>query len=446
MGDEQNSFSKSESLAKKARALMPGGVNSPVRSFAYVGGTPIYVRSAKGARIKTVDGDEFIDFILGWGAIVLGHAHYAVVSEVKNALEDGTLYGLCHEKEIEFCEILRDAFPDFMFRVMNSGTEATMTAVRLARAYTRRKHIIKFSGCFHGHADQFLTVGGSGMATLSLPSSEGVPNEFTSCTITLEYNSEESVIKEVFNKYDVAGVILEVVPGNMGVLVPEKPFLDSLLRECKRNSSVMIFDEIITGFRVGWGGVSCVGKIRPMVFDSSGWREFEVEVGKPDMVTLGKIVGGGFPVGVVCASDEIMNLLSPSGPVYQAGTFSANPISLAGGLSALNFIARNKEEFYRRLRKTTRSFVKVIADWAVKKGIPTAIVAETGMFSVFFREKAPSNFEEVKSSDTNMFRRFFSFLFKRGIIIPPSPFEAWFVSISHSEDELCRFSDALSEF
>lgn len=435
----------SEKLFEKAKELIPGGVNSPVRSFIYVDGKPIYIESAKGSKIKTVDGDEMIDFVMSWGATILGHTHPTVVSYVKRVIDKGSSYGLNHFGEIEFFEILKKIFPDSLFRMMNSGTEATMTAVRLARAYTKKKYIIKFSGCFHGHSDQFLASAGSGMATFSLPSSAGVPEEFTSCTITLEFNSDEDVIKEVFRKYEIAGVILEPVPGNMGVIIPKEKFLKTIFEECNKNESLVIFDEVITGFRTAWGGISSKQTIDPIIFDSEGEREFQIKIQKPDITTFGKVIGGGFPVGIVRGEKKIMEMLAPSGPVYQAGTFSGNPVSIAGGISTLKTIIEYGK-FYEILRKRTKELFDVLKNWAIEKGINLSINAETGMLSLFFREKTPQNFEEAKKSDTKMFKRFFSFLIKNGILIPPSPFEAWFISTSHSEEDIEKFAGVLKKF
>lgn len=436
----------SSELFRAATTLMPGGVNSPVRSFIYVEHEPVYVRSARGAIIRTADDEELVDFVMSWGAIILGHADQRTVAKIKEAAEHGSSYGLCHERELEFTRILKKIFPDFLFRIVNTGTEATMTAVRLARAWTGRKLVIRFAGCFHGHSDQFLTSAGSGMATMSLPASAGVPQEFTSCTITLDFNAEESVIREIFKKHDISSVILEPVAANMGVVFPKESFVRTLFEECERHSAVVIFDEVITGFRIGWGGVSSQQVIRPMIFDSEGFREFEIKVQRPHIITLGKIVGGGFPVGVVCGQEKIMNLLAPAGPVYQAGTFSANPISLTAGIQTLMTISEEEDTFYRKLRKTTKDVVEVLIDWSLKRGVPISVTAETGMLSVFFTERAPKNLEEVKKSDIGMFRRFFRTLLKNGILIPPSPFEAWFISSSHTEREIQKLSDALSRF
>lgn len=436
----------SERLFEKAKELISGGVNSPVRSFVYVDGKPIYAESAKGSKIKTVDGDELIDFVMSWGAIILGHTHPVVASHVKRIIDKGSSYGLNHFGEIEFFEILKKIFPDSLFRMMNSGTEATMTAVRLARAYTKKKYIVKFSGCFHGHSDQFLTSAGSGMATLSLPSSAGVPEEFTSCTITLEFNSDEDIIKEVFRKYEVAGAILEPIPGNMGVIIPKEEFLKTIFEECDKNKALVIFDEVITGFRTAWGGISYAQSINPIIFDSNGEREFQIKVQKPNITTFGKVIGGGFPVGMVRGEKKIMEMLAPSGPVYQAGTFSANPISIAGGISTLKTINEYEGNFYDQLRKRTKEFFYVLKNWAIEKGIALSINAETGMLSLFFSEETPQNFTEAKKSDAKMFKRLFSFLIKNGILIPPSPFEAWFISISHSEEDVEKISEVLKKF
>lgn len=437
---------KSKKLFEKAKTLIPGGVNSPVRSFIYVEEEPIYIQSAYGSKLKTVDGDELIDFVMSWGAIILGHANTKITSYVKKILENGSSYGLNHPGEIEFLEVFKEIFPDSLFRVMNSGTEATMTAVRLARAYTKKKYIIKFSGCFHGHSDQFLTSAGSGMATLSLPSSAGVPQEFTSCTITLQFNEDPNTIKEAFKKYDIAGIILEPIPGNMGIIIPKEEFLKTIFEECSKNGALTIFDEVITGFRTEWGGVSSKQNINLIVFDSDGEREIQIRTQKPHITTFGKVIGGGFPIGIVRAERKIMEMLAPSGQVYQAGTFSANPASIYGGIAALKAINEHEGGFYRHLRKITKDFFDVLKNWAVEKGIPISIIAETGMISVFFTEKYPKNFEEAKKSDTKTFKKLFSFLLKNGVLIPPSPFEAWFISISHSEQDVQKFEDVLKKF
>jgi len=438
---EMESKSINEELFERARNLIPGGVNSPVRSFKYVGAKPVFVREGRGSKLILEDGREVSDYIMSWGALILGHSHPYVISSVSEALKKGTSFGLCHRKEIEFVELIKkgkgDGFSDFLFRAVNSGTEACMSAVRVARGFTGKKIILKFEGCFHGHSDQFLTSGGSGLATLGIPASRGVPEEFTSCTITLPFNTDDELLYDVFRRYDIAGVILEVLPGNMGVIPPEKRFLWRLRELCDRYSAVLIYDEVITGFRLGWGGVSGSGRINFAVFDESGYREESFDVPPPDLVTFGKVVGGGFPVGVFGGRKDIMKILAPEGDVYQSGTLSGNPISLTAGISTLKFIAE-KQDFYEKLKDITFDTFFAVRDALKKKGVNFSMCASTGMLSVFFSGRIPKNFSEAKSSNTEIFVKMFSALLNHGAIIPPSPFEAWFVSFVHSQEDLER--------
>jgi glutamate-1-semialdehyde 2,1-aminomutase len=440
----QYEFEQSKALFEEAKNFIPSGVNSPVRSFSQVQTSPVFARKAKGSEIITEDGIKLSDFIMSWGAIILGHAYNTVKQELRRAMENGFSFGLCHKKEIEFAKILSNSIPGFIFRATNSGTEACMSAVRVARGFTEKKFIIKFSGCFHGHADQFLTQAGSGLATFSIPSSSGVPPEFTSCTITLPFNSPDEILEETFKKYEIAGVILEVIPANMGIVPPEERFIKKLHSLCKSHSAILIYDEVVTGFRISWGGVSSKKKIELIIYDEDGQREISFDVPEPDMVTFGKVIGGGLPIGVFGGRREIMEILAPAGKVYQSGTLSGNPLSLSSGIATLKTISSH-EGFYKNLRKKTFELFLVIKEGFSKKGIPVSIVMETGMISVFFRSKVPKNFEEVKNSDLDMFRKFFRVLLKNGVLIPPSPFEAWFISFSHTAKDFEKLSKAISQ-
>ncbi len=434
----------SEKLYKEALRYIPAGVNSPVRSFKYVDGTPIFIKSARGSKLITEDGSELSDYIMSWGAIILGHSSEVVNRAIVSALKNGTSFGLCHKMEIEFAKIFSNIFPDFLFRMVNSGTEATMSAVRVARGFTKRKHIIKFSGCYHGHSDQFLTSSGSGLATLSIPASNGVPEEFTLCTITLEYNSDIEILKNTFKKYEIAAVILEVLPGNMGIVPPKKEFINSLISLCRANSTLIIYDEVITGFRTGWGGIAGERKVEFITFESGikKWESFEISI--PDMITFGKVVGGGLPIGVFGGRREIMEKVAPSGDVYQAGTLAGNPISLSAGLAVLNFISETKN-FYHILKEKTIALSDLLIEEFLKKGIPVSIVSGTGMLSLFFSEKVPQNFSDVKASDKKLFNRFFKVLLENGVIIPPSPYEAWFISLQHKEEDFEKIRKAIKK-
>ncbi len=436
-------MSISEQLFQRALKLIPGGVNSPVRSFKYVGGNPIYIERAEGAKVYTVDSQELSDFIMSWGAIILGHSHPYVNSSVIKAVELGTSFGLCHEREIIFADFLASAIPHFIFRSVSSGTEATMSVVRLARAFTRKKYLLKFSGCYHGHSDQFLTKGGTGLATLGITSSDGVPHEFVSCTITLEYNVDRDELEYVFEKYDIACAILEIIPGNMGVVPPREEFIKKLYDLCLHHNSVLIYDEVITGFRVGWGGVSGTKKVDMKIFDSGGEKNISFDVPVPDMITFGKVVGGGFPIGVFGGKREIMELVAPLGSVYQAGTLSGNPVSLSGGIATLEFI-RSQKDFYATLTEKTFRFARELWNAFSEKSIAVSIVSTCGMLSVFFSEKVPFNFDDVsKNSDVEFFKFFFHRLLENDVIIPPSPFEAWFVSWAHSDDDFLRVLETI---
>ncbi|MEO0231971.1 MAG: glutamate-1-semialdehyde 2,1-aminomutase [candidate division WOR-3 bacterium] len=408
----------SKELYKKAKEFMPGGVSSPVRAFKSVELTPIFVKKGKGPYIYSVDGKKYIDFILSWGPLILGHSHPEVVKEIIKEVKNGFSFGLSTEKEILLAQKIKKFFPFIeKIRFVNSGTEATMSAIRVARAYTKRNKIIKFEGCYHGHSDFLLVKGGSGLLTHGIPSSSGIPENIVKDTISLPYNDIEKV-KEVFEKEGekIACVIVEPVAGNMGVVLPKEGFLEGLREIIKRYDSLLIFDEIITGFRVGLGGVSTEKGIIP------------------DLITLGKVIGGGFPVGAYGGKKEIMEMISPEGPVYQAGTLSGNPVSLTAGIKTIEILER--ENPYEKMKKNLDYFLYEIKDIFKEKGIAVSTPATATFFSIFFSEKEPENLEEVNKTDKEIFIKIYKKLFERGILFPPSPFEAIFLSIYHDKNLL----------
>ncbi len=408
----------SKELYKKAKNIMPGGVSSPVRAFKSVELTPIFVKKGKGPYIYSVDGKKYIDFILSWGPLILGHSHPEVVKEIIKEVKNGFSFGLSTEKEILLAQKIKKFFPFIeKIRFVNSGTEATMSAIRVARAYTNRNKIIKFEGCYHGHSDFLLVKGGSGLLTHGIPSSSGIPENIVKDTISLPYNDIEKV-KEVFEKEGekIACVIVEPVAGNMGVVLPKEGFLEGLREITKRYDSLLIFDEIITGFRVCLGGVSTEKGIIP------------------DLITLGKVIGGGFPVGAYGGKKEIMEMISPEGPVYQAGTLSGNPVSLAAGIKTIEILERKNP--YEKMKNNLDYFLHEIKDIFKGKGIAVSTPATATFFSIFFSEKEPENLEEVNKTDKEIFIKIYKKLFERGILFPPSPFEAIFLSIYHDKNLL----------
>lgn len=413
-------FTKSKKLYKKAEQLMPGGVNSPVRSFKAVSGTPVFISRAKGQYIYDADGNKYTDFMSSWGPLILGHADPDVVRAVKKAAEKGTSYGAPCEDEIELAKLIVKSFPSIdMVRMTSSGTEATMSGVRLARAYTKRDYIIKFEGCYHGHADYLLVQAGSGATTFGTPSSPGVPQSFTEKTLLANYNDLGSVMR-LYEKYGdrIAGVILEPVAANMGVVPPADGFLDGLRRITSESGSLLIFDEVITGFRLGMGGAQSKYGITP------------------DITCLGKIIGGGLPVGAFGGRKEIMSMVAPLGPMYQAGTLSGNPLAMAAGLATLNKLRQPGN--YRRLRDLSRTMVGGIREIIKKTGIPAVINSVDSMFTLFFTEAAPVDYRTVLKSDTKKYSKFFENLLRAGIMFPPSQFEAVFLSLAHTERDIER--------
>jgi glutamate-1-semialdehyde 2,1-aminomutase len=409
---------RSRAIFEEARRYLPGGVDSPVRSFRGVGGDPIVVASGAGAKITDVDGNEYIDFCGSWGPLVLGHAAPSVVEAVQKAAAQGTTYGIATEAELELARLVCEALPSVdMVRFVNSGTEATMSALRLARAYTGRDRILKFDGCYHGHADGLLVQAGSGVATLSLPDSPGVPAAFASLTLVAPYNSIEG-IQQVFARIGetIAAVIVEPVAANMGVVPPAPGFLEALRQACTRSGALLIFDEVVTGFRVGYGGYQGLSGVMP------------------DLTCLGKIVGGGLPVGAYGGRREIMERVAPSGPVYQAGTLSGNPLAMAAGIATLTQL--QTPGFYRVLESRAARFQLELEEAAQKAEIPLRVNRVASMMTAFFTDGPVSDYESARHSDTSRFGAFFHAMLESGVYLPPSQFEAWFVSSAHTEGDI----------
>ncbi len=397
---------------------MPGGVNSPVRSYRAVGGSPIFISRGKGAYLYDEDGHRYIDYVASWGPLILGHAHSDVVRAIKKAAENGTSFGAPCEREIELSEQVVKTFPSIeMVRMTNSGTEATMSAVRVARAFTGRDLIVKFEGCYHGHADYLLVKAGSGATTFGTPSSPGVPKGFTSKTLLARFNDIESV-RKLFRRHKdkIAAIIIEPVAANMGVITPVDGFLGSLRRITEDHGALLIFDEVISGFRLGLGGAQ---------------KTYGVT---PDLTCLGKIIGGGLPVGAYGGKREIMKLVAPIGPVYQAGTLSGNPLAMSAGLATINGL--RKKGTYERLNEMTSQLVGSMAGILKKHDINARINSIGSMFTVFFADSEVMDYRSALRSDTKIYARFFKSLLKAGIMFPPSQFEASFVSLAHKESDI----------
>jgi glutamate-1-semialdehyde 2,1-aminomutase len=409
---------KNAELFSIAKRVMPGGVSSPVRAFKSVGGDPIIVERAKGCKIWDVEGKEYIDFLCSWGPIILGHAHPEVVQAVCEQAQKGLSYGLTNPHEISLATMVANLVQSVdKVRFVSSGTEAVMSAIRLARGYTGRKYVVKFEGCYHGHYDSLLVSGGSGVATFGIPGTAGVPEEMAELTLVLPYNDTHAVI-ETFEKYgeDIACVILEPVAGNMGVVLPYQEFIKAIREQTKKYASLLIFDEVITGFRLSLGGAQELFGI------------------KPDITCLGKVLGGGMPLGAYGGKEDIMSKVSPEGPVYQAGTLSGNPLSMVAGIKTLEVLIREKP--YAYLEELTKRLANGISELLREKGIPHRINLIGSMFTVFFTDKEVKDFQSAKSSDTQMFARFFQALLSEGVLIPPSQFEAWFLSMAHTQEDI----------
>ncbi|WP_346243346.1 glutamate-1-semialdehyde 2,1-aminomutase [Shouchella clausii] len=410
-------WTKSIEAFKEAQPLMPGGVNSPVRAFKSVGMNPVYMKEGKGAKIKDIDGNEYIDYVLSWGPLILGHANDVVVEELKKATELGTSFGAPHEYETRLAKLVIERVPSIdVVRMVNSGTEATMSALRLARGYTGRNKILKFVGCYHGHGDSLLIKAGSGVATLGLPDSPGVPESVAQNTLTVHYNDVESV-RYVFETFgdDLAAVIVEPVAGNMGVVPPEPGFLETLRTWTEENGTLLIFDEVMTGFRVGY---------------TCAQGEFGVT---PDLTCLGKVIGGGLPVGAFGGKREIMEQIAPSGPIYQAGTLSGNPLAMTAGYYTLSQLT--KADYSEFARKAERLEAGLSAA-AKQHGIPHSINRAGSMIGLFFTDERVYNFEKAQTSDLDLFAAYFRGMLAEGISLAPSQFEGLFLSTAHSNEDI----------
>ncbi|HWC20399.1 MAG TPA: glutamate-1-semialdehyde 2,1-aminomutase [Terriglobales bacterium] len=416
----------SAEVNRRAEKLFPGGVNSPVRAFRAVGGEPPIIARAKGSRLWDADGNEYIDYINSWGPIILGHADPEVIEAVQRAAQNGTSFGASTAAEAELGELVAEAFPSIpMMRFVSSGTEATMSAIRLARAFTRRKCIVKFEGCYHGHADSLLVKAGSGVATLGIPGSAGVLEEQAQFTVALPYNSAEAV-QEAFARYrdQIAAVIVEPVVGNMGCVPPLEGYLQKLREITRTNGSLLIFDEVMTGFRVAFGGAQELYKVTP------------------DLTTLGKIVGGGLPVGVYGGHSDIMRMIAPLGPVYQAGTLSGNPLAMAAGIATLRRLKRERSQIYPALEKNSSTLVSGVTKAARDHDVEVTAARVGSMFTWFFQAGKIHDYQDACRSDTARFGQFHRAMLERGIYLPPSQFEAAFLSMAHTATEIERTIDS----
>ncbi|MGE5618653.1 MAG: glutamate-1-semialdehyde 2,1-aminomutase [Sphingomonadaceae bacterium] len=409
---------RSQKLFAEARELIPGGVDSPVRAFRAVGGQPLFIDRASGSRIFDVDGNSFVDYVGSWGPLILGHAHPAVVQAVQRAAERGTSYGAPTPLESELARVVVEAMPSVeMVRFVNSGTEAVMSALRLARAYTGREKIVKFAGCYHGHADGLLVQAGSGATTLGVPDSPGVPVSAAQATISLPYNDERAV-EEAFSRYpdEIAAVIVEPVAGNMGVVPPKSGFLEALRRITRNHGALLIFDEVITGFRVAYGGAQTLYGVMP------------------DLTTMGKIIGGGLPVGAYGGPRAVMEKVSPAGPVYQAGTLSGNPLAMTAGIETLRQLRQPGS--YERLERLSARLCEGLGQAARKAGIAVFQTRVGSASTTFFTSKPVVDYASALASDTAMYARFFRGMLERGFYFAPSQFEATFVSLAHTEEDI----------
>ena len=414
----------------RARELFPGGVSSPVRAFGGVGGEPFVVASGQGARIRDVDGNEYLDYVLSWGPLVLGHAAPVVLDALRDTMQRGTSFGIPTGLEIQLAELVQARMPHVeMLRFVSSGTEATMSALRLARAATGRDLLLKFDGCYHGHADSFLVRAGSGVATLGLPNSPGVPDALAALTLTAPFNDVEAVEALMRGHGErIAAVIVEPIVGNSGFIAPDAAFLPALHRICDAHGALLIFDEVMTGFRIAYGGAV---------------ERFGVT---PDLTTLGKVIGGGLPVAAYGGRRELMERVAPAGPVYQAGTLSGNPLAMAAGIATLGALTR---EVHDGIAQRTLALVEGLRGIAARRGVPFTAEAAGSMFGFFFRAEPVRSFADAKESDVALFRRFFHGALTRGVYIAPSAFEAAFVSSAHGDAEIAltleRLDAALAE-
>ncbi|PHS75414.1 MAG: glutamate-1-semialdehyde-2,1-aminomutase [Robiginitomaculum sp.] len=411
------SYKKSEKLFKKGSKHLVGAVNSPVRAFASVGGSPLFIKKAKGSKITDVDDNTYIDFVLSYGPMILGHRHKKVEKAIRKALKNGYSFGASTKAEITLAKIVCDAFPGMdKVRFVNSGTEAVFSALRLARAFTGRDKIIKFAGCYHGHADALLVAAGSGLATLSLPGSKGVPDAAVKNTLVSNYNDLDSVAAHFEKHNDIAAVIIEPVAGNMGVVLPENDFLKKLKKLLESKGALLIVDEVMTGFRSKFGGAQ------------------ELLGVEADITCLGKVIGGGFPVGAYGAREEIMQMVSPLGEMYQAGTLSGNPIAMAAGISTLTELKRQNP--YKKFDTDAQRIEEALLSSAKKYNVDITVNRFGAMINPFFTDTQVSNFAEAQTSDTAKFAKFFWEMMRQGVFLPPSQFEAWFLSSALSEEDI----------
>jgi len=411
-------INQSSSLFARAQLRIPGGVNSPVRAFKSVRSTPLFIREGKGSHITDVDGNDYIDYIGSWGPLILGHCHPEVMAAVEEALHQGASFGTPTEGEVHLAELICTAVNSVeMVRLTNSGTEASMAAIRVARGYTGRDKIIKFEGCYHGSVDSLLVKAGSGVMTLGLPDSPGVPASFVEHTLLADFNNLESVT-DLFDEYGpkIAAVVLEPVAGNMGMVVPDLDFLKGLRNLCDVHGSLLVFDEVMTGFRVDYGGAQEIFGIIP------------------DMTIFGKVIGGGLPVGAYGGRQDVMLMVAPAGPVYQAGTLSGNPLAVAAGRKTLEIL--QAPDIYAELSQKSNWLIDEMQQSAGQNGIPLQTNVMGGMFGFFFAEKPVRNYQDAAESDQDRFRKFFMGMLKEGIYLAPSAFESGFISMAHTEEDL----------
>ena len=414
----------SRHLMARARELFPGGVNSPVRAFGGVGGDPFVAERGEGCRIWDVDGKEYIDFVLSWGPLVLGHAPPVVIGALEETMRRGTSFGIPTELEVRLAELIVERMPHIeMLRFVSSGTEATMSAIRVARAVTRRDFIIKFDGCYHGHGDSFLVKAGSGVATLGLPNSPGVPEALAALTITAPFN-DLAAVERALTEHQVAAVIVEPIVGNAGFIVPDPDFLPGLRALTERFGALLVFDEVMTGFRIAYGGAR---------------ERFGVV---PDLTTLGKVIGGGLPVGAYGGRRATMECVAPSGPVYQAGTLSGNPLAMAAGIATLETLT---PALHDQIATRTTALVQGLVASAARHGVPFTADAAGSMWGFFFRGEPVRSFADARTSNAERFRRFFHAALDRGVYLAPSPYEAAFMSAAHSDADVALALDALDE-
>jgi glutamate-1-semialdehyde 2,1-aminomutase len=415
---------RSRKLFEEAKKHIPGGVNSPVRAFRSVGGEPLFIKKAKGSKIYDADNKAYIDYVLSWGPMILGHGHPKVTTALKKAIANGTSFGAPTELEITLAKMVKKAFPSIeMVRMVSSGTEATMSAIRAARGFTGRDKILKFDGCYHGHGDSLLVKAGSGVATFGLPDSPGVPSDLAKHTLTVAYNDLAAVKELVFREGEqIACIIVEPVAGNMGCVPPEPGFLQGLRQVCDRYGIVLILDEVMTGFRVSYGGAQKLYKI------------------KPDLTCLGKVIGGGLPVGAYGGKLEIMQKIAPIGPIYQAGTLSGNPLAMTAGIETLKLLS--KPGVYKALEKLSSDLEQGLRSAAQEAGVPVTLNRVGSMFTGFFTDTKVKDFASAKTSDTARFGRYFLSMLKNGVNLAPSQFEAAFLSLAHTKADISRTIEA----